>query len=359
VIETVPKNAKTHRVIAKEPRANGFLQKGVGAYIRSRLKRVGINLDDQTQNQIGAFLAYDKGLATLDLKAASDSMPIELVFELLPVDWALALNDLRSHQAKMPDGQTITLNKFSSMGNGFTFELETLIFWAITSSVKSLRMSSGADVLIYGDDIICPAEIAGDVIESLAFVGFQTNKEKSFFEGNFYESCGRHFFKSKEVTPIYQKQPISSEVETLRMGNRIMRLAYRFGDRNQLRKELFGPWNAAWRIGGSLRRYQLPLGAEGDDGWLLPADYFASVKQDANLGLRCKVIVLPRKRLPAHDGALLAWTLRRGVVTESPYEGFVTSSPETTMSSDQDIARERLSEGHRWVMPSGEFGLNW
>lgn len=355
VIDTVPKNAKTHRVIAKEPRANGFLQKGIGKYIRSRLKRVGINLDSQVANQVGAERSYWDALATLDLKAASDSMPIELVFELLPLEWAQALDAMRSPKAKLPTGQTITLQKFSSMGNGFTFELETLVFWAICSSVIH-QNNSGTVCLVYGDDIIVDSSNAEDVIRCLAFCGFQTNKEKSFTSGAFYESCGKHFFQGRDVTPVYQKSPIAAEVELLRCGNRISRLAGRLGRGCGLRKELQPAWEAAWREGSATHRFQIPYGTEGDDGWLLPASRFASRPQDVNLGIRCRVIgPLPRKTLPGHEGALLAWTLRRGVVTQVPFNGLVTSSPEP---EESDLRKVIPSRG-RWVMPSGEFGLDW
>lgn len=352
VIDTVPKNAKTHRVIAKEPRANGFLQKGAGAYMRRRLRRVGINLDDQGANQDGAKRAYRDRLATLDLKAASDSMPVELVYELLPVDWAHALDQIRSQRAEMPSGETITLQKFSSMGNGFTFELETLVFWAIASSVADQK-SCRERVLVYGDDIIVSAEIAEEVVRQLAFTGFTVNKEKSFISGNFYESCGKHYFKGEDVTPIYQKEDITTELELLRCGNRLIRYALRQGPPHQLRNELCGAWHAVYREAGPSRQFQLPLGVEGDDGWVVPGDYFTSRPQDANLGIKCAVVSPIPRRFPAREDALLAWTLRRGVVTETPYEGQVTSSPDTT-TSDSGYRRST-----RWVMPTGEFGLNW
>jgi hypothetical protein len=352
IIDTVPKNAKTHRVIAKEPRANGFLQKGVGSYMRRRLKRVGIDLDNQGLNQDGAKRAFHEGLATLDLKAASDSVPIELIYELLPVDWAFALDDFRSHQAEMPDGSVITLQKFSSMGNGFTFELESLIFWAIASSVMSLK-ADRSRTLVYGDDIIIPSAHAEDVVQSLAFIGFSVNKEKSFISGAFYESCGKHYFHGYDVTPIYQKETIHDEVNMLRFGNRLIRYALGHQCDGHLLPEVFGAWSECWRMARETRQFQLPLGATGDDGWLLPGDYFASKPHDANLGLRCTVMVPIIQRFPARDDALLAWSLRRGVVTEVPYLGQVTSSPETTMTAPA------YRRGNRWVMPSGEFGLNW
>lgn len=49
-IVTVPKNAKTDRIIAIEPDMNIFIQKGIGAMIRARLRRTGIDLNDQTVN---------------------------------------------------------------------------------------------------------------------------------------------------------------------------------------------------------------------------------------------------------------------------------------------------------------------
>jgi hypothetical protein len=134
-VTTVPKSSKTDRVIAIEPTGNIYLQTGVGGFFRRCLKRRGIDLDDQEINQGYAAKALELALATLDLKAASDTVSVELVYELLPPDWAFALDALRSHWALKPSGERVRLEKWSSMGNGFTFELETLIFWALSSSV--------------------------------------------------------------------------------------------------------------------------------------------------------------------------------------------------------------------------------
>lgn len=228
VVDTVPKNAKTHRVIAKEPRANAFLQKGAGAWIRKRLKRVGIDLDDQGANQEGAYRAYQEGLATLDLKAASDTMSVELVYELLPIDWADSLDCIRSRESILPNGEIRKLEKFSSMGNGFTFELETLLFWAISSSVMEEQSIEGSP-LVYGDDIIVPKSSAQPVIEALNYAGFEVNTSKSYVEGNFFESCGKHYFQGVDVTPIYQKEVVENTLTSIRLSNRLLRQAVRMG----------------------------------------------------------------------------------------------------------------------------------
>ena len=352
-IKAVPKNAKTHRIIAVEPRANSFLQKGVGGYFRSRLKRVGVDLDDQSLNQDGARRAFEEGLATLDLKAASDTVAIEVVYDLFPVEWALLLDDLRSPKAEMPDGSVRILEKFSSMGNGFTFELESMIFWAVVSSVVDV-LTPGGTVLIYGDDIICPAKAAEKVIECLAFLGFSVNKEKSFITGNFFESCGKHFFQGKEVTPIYQKETIESEVELLRLGNRLIRYAFSRSSGAHLNQWTSSAWEYVYRSATWSKPFQIPLGTLGDDGWVVPADRFFARRQDVNHGLSCKVMVFPSKRLPAHEGVLLAWTLRRGA---SPMSCQETGRQEA--ASSPDTTKSVPTAGTRWVMPSWEFSLSF
>lgn len=74
VLMTVPKNSKIDRVAIKEPELNMFCQKGVGDFIRHRLKRiVKVDLNDQTRNQQLARIGSETGLlATLDLSSASD-----------------------------------------------------------------------------------------------------------------------------------------------------------------------------------------------------------------------------------------------------------------------------------------------
>lgn len=55
-IAFVPKTAKTHRAIAVEPTLNTFVQRGIDLELRNRLKRVGLDLTDQTTNQELAML---------------------------------------------------------------------------------------------------------------------------------------------------------------------------------------------------------------------------------------------------------------------------------------------------------------
>lgn len=213
----VAKNAKTKRSIAVEPCMNMHMQLGIGAVIRRRLRKVGVDLNDQTNNQRFAQLgSISDSFSTLDLAAASDTISYELVKRLMPPDWFDALDALRSPLAHL-DAKTaayfgtdvIRYQKFSSMGNGYTFELESLIFWALCSAVNDQYQDGSHPVLVYGDDIIVHKAVSGFVEELLSYCGFRLNADKSFSAGPFRESCGKHYFQGVDVTPIYIQEPLT------------------------------------------------------------------------------------------------------------------------------------------------------
>lgn len=224
----VPKNAKTSRPIAAEPTGNAFLQQGIGRFIRKQLKAFGVNLDRQEPNQEAAFRAFVDCLATIDLSMASDTLSIATVRMLLPPEWFALLNDLRSPKT-MFDGITYHLNKFSSMGNAFTFELESLIFWAI-SKVCCEEIDPRGTCLTYGDDIVVPQAVVKLLVPALTFFGFIVNTDKSFTSGVFFESCGKQYHSLEDVTPAFQKEVVGSSLtELIRLHNRL----YRFGTRTK------------------------------------------------------------------------------------------------------------------------------
>jgi hypothetical protein len=98
-------------------------------------------------------------------------------------------------------GKPILYEKFSSMGNGYTFALETLIFWALGKAVNSL--TGGVVLSVYGDDIICSDCSAALLMEVLQWCGFVLNRDKSFVTGPFRESCGADWHTGTRVTPQY------------------------------------------------------------------------------------------------------------------------------------------------------------
>lgn len=208
-LEFVPKNARTYRGIVVEPSLNSVLQLGIGDYIARRLKRIGVDISDQTRNgELARRGSIANDLATLDLSSASDTISIELVRLLLPDDWFRLLNAARTSRISIKgESEEVTLEKFSSMGNGFTFPLETLIFWALT--VSCCPIGASGDIGVYGDDIICPSGSVDDVIGILTLCGFSVNTEKSFWDGPFRESCGRDYYLGIACRPYYQKHLVS------------------------------------------------------------------------------------------------------------------------------------------------------
>jgi hypothetical protein len=223
----VPKNAKTHRVIAKEPHVNSYLQKGLGGLIRKRLRDVaGVDLNDQTRNQrLARHGSLTGELATIDLSGASDTISSELVKFLIPDRWFKLLDATRSKQGLF-EGSWIHYEKFSSMGNAYTFELESLIFWALCKATLHV-LGQGQTLSVYGDDLIVPSSTFGLVVTVLEYAGFSTNDKKSFSSGPFRESCGQDYFQGVGVRPIFQKEEISNVESLYRSANSLRRYAHR------------------------------------------------------------------------------------------------------------------------------------
>ena len=211
---SVPKTAKTDRPICVEPHINMALQLGAGSIIRKRLKRHGIDIE--TQEQVNKFLvskADEFRLGTVDFSSASDTIAISFVKMLLPGDWFSLLNDLRCHCTKY--GDTTRINeKFSSMGNGFTFELETLLFFCLAKACGPSNLIS-----VFGDDVIIPWDFYSDFVRTAEFCGMIVNTRKSFIKSPFYESCGSDFFLSKNVRPYFFKKDTLDESSIYSLAN--------------------------------------------------------------------------------------------------------------------------------------------
>jgi hypothetical protein len=207
----VPKSSVTDRTIAIEPLMNLYLQLGVDGKIRRALKRFDIDLDDQSKNQVLAALGSEmRGntsnlYSTLDLKGASDGVSLAICRLLFPEAWYRFLVDLASPTGFIPGVGKVRYEKLSSMGNGYTFAVESLIFAALTQAVirlESGRVNFQSDMAIYGDDIIVREAYAKGVIHVLQSCGFVINRDKSFIYGIVKESCGTDWYQGQEVRSV-------------------------------------------------------------------------------------------------------------------------------------------------------------
>lgn len=224
---TVPKDAKTHRGICVEPSLNVTYQLSVGTVIRKRLRSHGIDLRyGQSLHQRlvrEASLTLDAG--TIDISTASDTVAYQLVKLLLPEDWFDLLDSLRSPQTYI-QGRWHTNQKFSSMGNGFTFELETLLFFAIARTVSKLIGQPKALIKVYGDDIIVSTTVAGSLVNALRFFGFITNQRKTYIDDiPFRESCGSDYYCGIPVRSHYVKSLPKEPTDWIKLANGIRRMA--------------------------------------------------------------------------------------------------------------------------------------
>jgi hypothetical protein len=192
------------------------------------------------------------------------------------------------------------IEKFSAMGNAFTFELETLLFYAIAKAVAEVEGVVDSRVVVYGDDIVCSSESYDKTIYALNYFGFRVNETKSFQFGPFFESCGKHYHSGVDVTPIYQKSVVNSPEECIRFHNRLVRWSERIhGD----------PWMFEAALTTLIALYQdlswkdknksakrlprIPVDAEGDDGFLSPEEFF---ERDCNGGFTTFVYRMRQKK---------------------------------------------------------------
>lgn len=363
-VTTVPKNSKTDRTIAIEPSGNIFLQKGVGRFIRERLRTIGIDLNDQSVNQGLAREGSITGLlATLDLKAASDTVCRELVAQLLPYDWWCLLDRLRSRCYRLPDSKTsVSFEKFSTMGNGFTFELESLLFWAICSAA-SLASGRNGWCAVYGDDLVVETSVVAQTCEALQGAGFTLNLKKSHWTSPFRESCGGHYFGGRDVTPIYQKETLATYEECLAAANRIHRKAFgHMQDPTVLPRSK--NFERAWKscIHGLEPNDFVPLDVGEDTGLAVRAsDLHCTVPANGGLLVRSLNRLPVSRRLPSEDDVGLALWLRSHGGENLPFD---CVAPAETLRPDVSHVistslreRYRLRRKTRWYPGATELGF--
>jgi hypothetical protein len=240
-LSCVPKNVDISRTICTEPTLNMWYQLGVGNVIRERLGQF-FGIDLATVADVNRRLAYlgsldtnptDRSFSTIDLKSASDSISLGLVEALFPKWFRNLLMHLRSPVTRLPDGNTLALNMVSTMGNGFTFPLQTLLFSAVVSAVY-MQMgiplkrvdATQPNWSVFGDDIVVVRKAYDRVCHVLSLFGFVVNADKSYSIGPFRESCGCDFFKGHMVRGVYLKR-LSTPQDVYVAFNKLVRWSAR------------------------------------------------------------------------------------------------------------------------------------
>lgn len=227
----VPKSYKSLRSIVPDSTIGSFISHGLGEMIRLRLKRAGYDLATlQSRHQELARLGSKFGhLTTADLSSASDCITGPLLKLILPDDWYSVLEDTRIAGFHFK-GVPLQAETFAGMGIGYTFALQTLVFLAILKAGERFcrlfgEVSSREKIVtsVYGDDMIMSSSIFPTVAVYLQRFGFILNADKTFWRGQFRESCGGDYFAGVDVRPF---QP---EIGQAQLGfNAYVSVLYKF-----------------------------------------------------------------------------------------------------------------------------------
>lgn len=246
---TVPKNNEKDRPINVEPFGNILVQRVIGNKIRCVLDNViGRELNDVADDHRQRI---KDTCATIDLSDASDSISMDLVRFLLPPWLVEELEHARSQMTLGLDGDYHVTRKISSMGNGFTFELMTLIFTALCRVLDSASS-------VFGDDMIVNNPSAPRLCELLSAVGLKVNSEKSFINSPFRESCGANFHDDFGYIESYDfKYPVTIH-DCMVVYNKAKALSLSYESFRLLERSLLGFIPKALRGGPFLREMVRP-----------------------------------------------------------------------------------------------------
>jgi hypothetical protein len=230
---SVPKDGLKNRGICVEPSVNVAYQLAVGRHLKRRLLFAGIDLKEgQTAHRLLARDGSRYGtLATIDLTSASDTVSYQLVKAVMPARWFDVLDALRSPYTRVKR-KWVKLEKFSSMGNGYTFELETIIFAALAQACADRtghQISPGKGIWVYGDDIIVPRNLADTLLPCLRWCGFTPNPRKTFVSGRFRESCGGDFYDGIPVRGHNIEEEPTEPQHFISLANGLRRVAKAHG----------------------------------------------------------------------------------------------------------------------------------
>lgn len=235
---TVPKTFLIKRGICTEPSLNMLFQKGIGAWFTQVLReKFNINLSWQpVRNRALARLgSIDGKYCTIDLSCASDSIALSVLQKIFPREILKWIELSRSPFVTFPSGVTEELYMVGSMGNGFTFPLQTLLFASIvracyiTLGIKPEFDAKGPlNFAVFGDDIIVEKSAYHFVVRALQMFGFTVNEDKSFYSGSFRESCGGDYWKGHDVRGVYIRS-LKNDSKVYSAINRIIKWSARTG----------------------------------------------------------------------------------------------------------------------------------
>lgn len=240
-IVAVPKDSRGPRLICVHPAESIWIQQGLRCELERAIEaprefgsawpRGHVRFDDQRPNgRIALCSSRSRKYATLDMKEASDRLSETLIQTLFGRHYKW-FGCCRAQKFVVTDpsfvGYDDNLYCYAPMGNATTFPVQSLVFWAICcASMQSRGFHQPNSVFVFGDDIIVPTSQAQAVMLDLESFGLQVNRDKTFINSQFRESCGVDAFKGVNVTPVRWKCSENAEhtSELLSLSDLAMRL---------------------------------------------------------------------------------------------------------------------------------------
>lgn len=307
---TVRKNNAKDRPINVEGFCNMVTQRRIGLGLK-RLILEFFGVDLERGQDVHALLISLPSKATIDLSNASDSVTLALIRFLFPANFVRLLEQARSCMVLGSDGNFHVTKKISAMGNGFTFELMTLVLLALT------RVHDKHST-VYGDDIIVENSVARSVISDLEAVGFRVNEEKSFIDSPFRESCGANYHDDHGYVESFDFEYPETIGDCVALHNKAYVLGRTYGSFRALYKALtrvvsdaalLGQWVLPAREGKHVPKYDLP-------------PYFARASVKAGLSVKDKIIqesksIFADYQLQVEPRFFWGWEMREETATKT------------------------------------------
>lgn len=208
-----PKNREISRTCCTEPLLNSLFQQAIGAFYELRLQlffNISLSTQPDFNRELARIGSIDGSFGTIDLVSASDSNWLKMLDEVLMPSKLKAMMWLsRCKSAILPNGKELKLEMISTMGNAFTFPLQTMIFASAVKACYSIMgfpcTSAKTEYGVFGDDIVVRKEVYEFLVRMLTKLGYQVNVGKSFNTGLFRESCGEDYYSGVNVRGVYIK----------------------------------------------------------------------------------------------------------------------------------------------------------
>lgn len=214
LLSFVLKKYTRKRIVVTEPTAQTYFQLGLGKCMEGQLrKHVGLDLSCQPalNSELARLGSIDGSFATMDEKQCSDYISLALSEFMFPPCLFRWFKILRMGTVEHK-GVRIKLSMTSTMGNGFTFPMQTALLASLVLGVYNTLDIPTHDEYgvrnwgVFGDDIAVVTPAFNLLSEVLTDLGLVVNVEKSFSSGPFRESCGADFYEGTNVRPVSLKR---------------------------------------------------------------------------------------------------------------------------------------------------------